>query len=71
MLEVSICVTYPLIRFSAPAHVARNKVIRTVPIERLISVSEQSNIFELTEGIALRTQGLIDVFAFLNKAQFR
>ena len=70
MLEVSTCVTYPLIRFSAAARVASNKTIKTVPIERLMFSLRTINICELTERIAPRTQGLIDVFAFLEEAHF-
>jgi hypothetical protein len=69
MLEGSTCVTYPLIRFPAAARVASNKTIKTVSIERLMFSLRTISMFESTECVP-PTQGLIDVFAFLEEAHF-
>src|SRR4029077_18489429 len=70
MLAVSICVTCPLIRLCAAARVASNKTIKTVSIERLMFSLRTISMFESTECVAPCTQGLIDVFAFLEEAHF-
>jgi hypothetical protein len=68
-LEVSICVRYSLIRFSAAACAVVNKTITTIPIGRLIFSPQTISIVEVTECIVHCNSRFIDVLPFLDKAQ--